>query len=113
MTWAGVAIEQELLREVVIDAVHTKWSSAKIYLGKSYRAGTYTTQFETIAGWIDDLVAANPGVVFSGLDSRNFYTGHQSAAYGGSEPYLLVDDVHPNHAGFVVMAAAWQTAMNL
>lgn len=100
-TWKAAA-------QAVIDAVHTKWSGARIYLGKSYRAGTYTTEFDAIAGWIDDLVADNPGVCYAGIDSRTFFTGHQAAAYGGSEPYLLVDDVHPNHAGFVVMAPAWQ-----
>lgn len=89
-----------------IDAVHTKWSSAIIYLCKSYRAGNEPnpSRLTTLAGWIDDLVMANPGVCVAGSDLRDIFTGHQSAAYGGAEPYYLVDDVHPNHLGFTLLA---------
>lgn len=88
--------------QYVIDACHAKWSSAKIYLGKSFRTG-YEVNLITVAGWIDDLVSSNPGVCFAGIDSRTFYDGHEAE--------LLIDDVHPNHAGFIVMAAAWKAAM--
>lgn len=90
--------------QYVIDAIHTKWANAKIYLGKSYRDGDgYIVKLETLAGWIDDLVAANPGVCFAGIDSRTIYTGNEAT--------LLVDDVHPNHAGFIAMADAWKTIL--
>jgi lysophospholipase L1-like esterase len=80
----------------IIDAIHAKWSGARIYLCKSYRQGAlYASRFVTLAGWIDDLVAANPGVCYAGIDTRNIFVGNEAT--------LLVDDVHPNHAGFVEM----------
>ena len=53
----------------IIDACVAKWPQAKVYLTRPWRRG-YATQCDTLAGWINDIVAARPGVVSVGDDER-------------------------------------------
>jgi len=84
----------------ILDAIHTTYNSAKIYLGYCYRSG-YLTELTTLAGWINDMLAERD-YCYAGIDAYALYDGH---------PELLSDGLHPNYAGFVVMAAAWKTIL--
>ena len=87
--------------QYVIDALHTKWPSAKIYLGKSWRLG-YASRFAVINAWIDDLIAANSSFCYLGLDGQPILSGHAE----------LYDGVHPNHDGCVALAAGWKPLLD-
>jgi lysophospholipase L1-like esterase len=84
----------------ILNALHTKWATTPIYIGKSYRNDAIMlTRLAILSGWIDDLVAEQ-AYYHAGLDGRDVFTGH---------PELLADEVHPNHDGCVAMGNAWKT----
>jgi lysophospholipase L1-like esterase len=86
----------------VIDVLHAKWSSAKIYLGKSFRDGAREeSNMVTIHAWIDDLVAANPGLCYAGINTTLILNDHPE----------LHDGVHPNHDGCVAIGNAWKALL--
>lgn len=90
----------------IIDAMHAKWSSARIGLMRPWRRG-YDTQCDTLATWIGDLQAARSAFTFLGPDERVFLkSSDNGVTYTG-------DGVHPNHAGYVLTAQQWQTSMGL
>lgn len=71
----------------IIDALLTKYPGAKIFLTKSWMAG-YDTLADTVAGYVDDLVAAyavsNPDCVYVGDDERVWRKGGDNGATNGS-----------------------------
>jgi lysophospholipase L1-like esterase len=98
-TWKGYL-------RTILDAVHTKWSGAKIYLMRPWRR-TYTTTPDTIAGWINDVIleAAYSGYCFDGPDERVFIeNGDDGATYTS-------DGLHPNAAGYALTGAQWAAAL--
>lgn len=89
--------------QYILDAIHTKWPSAKIYMMRPWRQ-TYDTECNTLAGWIADLVAAN-SYCYTGPDERVFLeNGDDGATY-------TRDGIHPNAAGYALTAAQWQSAI--
>ncbi len=83
-----------------IDAVHTKWPNALVFVAKPMRSG-YTTECNTLAGWVDDVVAARSAWARVGIDER---------------PWLLSvsdDGTHPNAAGYIRTGQEWKTALGL
>jgi lysophospholipase L1-like esterase len=91
--------------QYIIDAFHTKWTSAKIYFMRIWeRSNPNLTAFAT---WYADLVAANPGVCFLGPDERVFLENGDDGAS------LTTDGTHPNHAGYIATAQAWKTALGV
>lgn len=85
----------------ILDAMHAKWSSARLGVAKIYRTsdnGDLTTMDDT---WIPAVVNARLSFAFIGPDERAFLPGNMS------------DASHPNHAGYVLTASNWKTAMGL
>lgn len=84
--------------QYIIDAIHSKWAGAKIYLSKPWRRGL-TANCGTIAGWIDALVASNSSFVYVGDDQQVWLeNGDDGATYTS-------DGTHFNTAGDTAKAA--------
>lgn len=89
--------------QYVINALHTAYPAATIYLGKSYRSGAgYVSRFATIGSWIDELITENKTFCLAGVNSYDVLDGH--AEY-------MSDEVHPNHDGCVALGNAWKTLL--
>lgn len=94
----------------IIAAVAAKWSAPTIYLTKPWGTsvpGTnpYDSEIEDVAGWIDDLVAANP-YCRAGIDERD--SGLQDPDDGIT---YYVDGIHYSDAGKSLVAALWKTVL--
>ena len=88
----------------IIDAVSAKWPQAKVRIAKPWRRG-YAPQCNTLAGWIEDIVAARPGVAFVSDDEREWLENGDDGATRTS------DGVHPNAAGLVIESAVKLAAL--
>lgn len=86
--------------QYIVDAMHTKWPSALIYITKPWRSG-YITEPVTMAGWIDDLIAANTGLCFEGIN-ENVWFQNGVATYSD-------DGIHYNTAGSTEAINQWVT----
>lgn len=82
----------------LLDAIHTRWPTTKVRISRVYHT-TYPTECNTIAGWMDTVVASRSAWAAVGPDERVFLPGHVS------------DVTHPDSSGYVLTAAAWQTVM--
>jgi lysophospholipase L1-like esterase len=90
----------------ILDWLHAKWPSARIGLMRPWRA-TDNGQLNTVDdAWIPDLVAAR-AYCFLGPDERVFLKGADNGLT------YTTDGVHPNHAGYMLTAAQWETAMGM
>ena len=89
----------------IIDAVVAKWPTAKVYLVKPWRRGE-AADCNTLAGWIDDLVALYPGVAFVGHDERTWLEGGDDGAT------MTTDGVHYSTAGQAAAAAQWEAIIH-
>jgi hypothetical protein len=76
-----------------------KYANAKILISKPWRRG-YGAQADTMAGWIDDLIAANPGVLFFGDDERVWMEGGDDGAT------MTFDGIHHSDLGVTAKIAA-------
>lgn len=83
--------------EYIVDAYHTAFPDANIRLAKIYKANAETT-IGYISDGIDEMYASRAWLK-TGIDERTFLPGNMG------------DDWHPNHAGYVLEAAAWRTAL--
>lgn len=90
--------------QYIIDAINVKWPDAKIYIAYPWKSG-FETQATTQHGWIDDLIAANPGVVFSGHDEAVWLKGSDDGAT------MTTDGVHYSDAGKAEIVNQWITAL--
>ena len=90
--------------QYIIDAVHTKWSEAKIYLAKPWKLNCDSTAV-TMAGWIDDLITANSGVCYEG---HNEYVWLKGADDGAT---YTSDGTHYSDAGKAETVNQWMTAL--
>lgn len=88
----------------IIDAIRTKWTSAKVYLSRPWRRG-YATQCDSLATWIDDIVAARPGIAFVGDDERVWMKDGDDGAT------MSTDGVHYSAAGQTAKAAQMLTVL--
>ncbi|TXH12668.1 MAG: SGNH/GDSL hydrolase family protein [Hyphomicrobiaceae bacterium] len=85
----------------ILDAVHAKWANAQIYVGTGGRTGSEANT-ATLMTWNADCLAGR-AYAHAGINYIDVFSGNEAT--------LLADSVHPNHAGFVVMAAAWQATL--
>lgn len=76
----------------IIDAIHTTYPNAKIYISKVWRR-TFNTECDTLAGWIDNIVAARSAFVFVADDERGWMKGADDGAT------MTTDGVHYSAAG--------------
>ena len=91
------------------DAMHTKWPNAKIYVMKVWIRGQNTNADTYDDTWLPTAVALRSSFVFldSALDERVFLKGSDD---GNT---YTTDGIHPNHAGYVLMAGVWKTALGI
>jgi hypothetical protein len=77
----------------LVDACHAQWPAAQIYLSKPWKAqsGGNDISFDTLATWIDAIVAQRSSFVQVGDDERLWFKPKASG--------LSVDGIHPNKAG--------------
>lgn len=87
--------------QTIIDAIMAAQPGARIYIVKPWKRG-YTANANTMAGWIDTIVAANPGVAFVGHDERTWLEGGDDGAT------MTIDGVHYSAAGQAECAAQWK-----
>lgn len=90
----------------ILDAMHAKWPLAHIYLMRVWVQGQ-ATNCNTLATWQDNVLASRSAWAHAGPDERIFLeNGDNGATY-------TADGIHPNHAGYVLTAAQWKTALGL
>lgn len=90
----------------IIDALLAKWPSANIYIARPWRQGE-DTDCDTLAGWIDDIVATYASGVYVGMDERVWLeNGDNGATYTS-------DGIHYTADAQQVCADAWLAAFNL
>jgi hypothetical protein len=85
--------------QYIIDAVKTKFPNAVFCLGKWWKRD-YDANCLTWAGWVDEMIADNPGVCFDGIDENVVTKG---ADNGYTNTY---DGVHYSEAGHVTISGA-------
>lgn len=92
------------------DAMHAKYPNALMYIAKPWRAGK-ETNCNTIAGWIDAMIPQR-NFLRNGIDERAVTDGGAAVLEGGDNGATRTSDgIHPNAAGAVATAAAWQGKM--
>lgn len=88
----------------IFDAIHAKWPDTKIYIMRVWRRGE-AADCDTLAGWIGDLVAANPGLCYLGPDERVFLeNGDDGVTYTS-------DGIHPTTAGYALVGQQWASVL--
>lgn len=87
----------------ILDAVRAKWPAAAVYLMRPWSRGN-DTKADTLAGWIDTVVAARPNT-FVGPDERVFYKGNDDGVTN------TTDGIHPTTAGQLAITAAWKAVL--
>jgi lysophospholipase L1-like esterase len=88
--------------QYIIDAVHTKWPDCIIYLTKPWSRG-WDAGATTLAGWIDDLVAANSGVCFVADNEAIWLKGADNGAT------MTIDGTHYSTTGETEKASQMMT----
>lgn len=78
--------------QTIIDALHTKWASVKIYITKPWNRN-HDADAITMAGWIDDLITANPLVLYEADDESDWLKGADNGAA------MTLDGTHYSTAG--------------
>ncbi|HEY4513547.1 MAG TPA: SGNH/GDSL hydrolase family protein [Candidatus Paceibacterota bacterium] len=89
----------------ILDALNAQWPDSLIYITKPWKAqsGGDDAVWDTMAGWIDNVVAARPAFTFVGDDERAWFEPN-TATYSD-------DDIHYNAEGQAAAADAKQTAL--
>lgn len=91
------------------DAIHAKWPNAKIFVMKVWVRNQTANNNTYDDTWLPAAVALRSSFVYlhSALDERVFLeNGDNGATYTS-------DGVHPNHAGYMLTAAKWHTALGI
>lgn len=88
----------------IIDAITSRWPCAQVYLAYPWLRG-YDSDAATVHGWIDDIIAARPGVAFAGPDEAVWLKG------GDNGVTNTTDGIHISAAGQTAATAAWLAAM--
>jgi lysophospholipase L1-like esterase len=87
----------------VLDEVHARHPYARVYLMRPWKRG-YSAQADTMAGWIDDIVASR-SFLHLGPDERVWMEGGDDGAT------MTTDGLHYSAAGYAECAAQWQTVL--
>lgn len=82
----------------ILDALHAQWPDAVIYLTKPWKrqAGGNEALFDTMAGWVENVVAARSSFTRVGDDERSWF--------GGNPSTFSDDGIHWNAAGQIEKA---------
>lgn len=82
----------------ILDACHVKWPLARVYLAKiqALNDNGYLTALDDT--WIPNVLASRSAWAFVGPDERTFLSAGN-----------MVDNLHPNHAGHVLLATNVRT----
>lgn len=88
----------------IIDAITAKWPSARVFLAYPWAQGK-GTESATAHGWIDDIIAARPGVAFAGPDEAVWIEGGDDGATN------TTDGIHLSATGQTAAEAVWLSAM--
>ena len=93
--------------EYIVDAIHTKWPNARVYLTKVWRrnTGLQAVGIAAINGYTDTIVAARSSWLSVAVNEANIIEG------GDDGVTYTSDGVHPNEAGCTLLAAAWRAAI--
>lgn len=92
--------------EYILDAFHTKWPSAKVYVVKPwYRGGLVGCN--TVAGRIDTVLSTRSAWAFVGHDERVWMEGGDDGAT------MTHDGVHVSVAGAAECARQWRTILGI
>lgn len=98
--------EWKLRYGYILDAYHTKWPGAQVYVAKAYIRSCTTC--DTMAAWIDDVLAPRSAWAHVGLDERGVggleWTDAGMTYYGDTKHYA-------DPAGYIRAAQLWQTAL--
>jgi hypothetical protein len=84
----------------ILDAFHTKWPNAQVYLARPWRRDV-DANANTIAGWIDNVLAARSGWAHLGPDERVVIKASDNGVAN------TVDGLHLSLAGVTVWVDAW------
>jgi len=76
----------------IIDDLRARWSSVQIYITKPW-SRNHDSDATTMAGWIDDLVAANSGVCFVSDNENTWLKGADDGAT------MTTDGIHYSATG--------------
>lgn len=88
----------------IIDAIRAKWSGIRVYCAYVW-ARNQMSDANTVANWIDDIIATYSSNVYAGIDERTVIEGGDDGATN------TTDGTHYSDAGFNAVAAAWKTAL--
>lgn len=90
----------------ILDAFHTQWPIAKIYCMRVWSRGN-TTNCNTLASWLADVISTRDSFTFVGPDERVFLeNGDNGVTY-------TTDGIHPNRPGYILTANQWKTSLGL
>lgn len=91
----------------ILDAYHVKWPATQVYIAKPCKRDK-TTQCDTLAGWVDDVIADGRSAwCHVGIDER----GATGLENGDDYVTYTWDGVHYNAAGNEWVAQAWLTVL--
>ena len=79
----------------ILDALHTKWANAQIWVGTGGRTGSEANT-ATLTTWNATCMEGRD-YCHVGVNYTNIFSGNEAT--------LLADSVHPNHAGYVAAAS--------
>lgn len=88
----------------IVDALHTKYPSATVYIAKPW-ARDKGTEPDTLAGYIDDIIASRAAWAAAGPDERVWLEN------GDNGTTYTADGVHYTAAGNAAAAAQWKAAL--
>jgi lysophospholipase L1-like esterase len=93
--------------EYILDALHTKWPYARLYLMYPGCAGDSVSNLNTLHTWINVILAARSTFAFAGPDEQVWL------ANGDNYTTYTIDGTHYNAAGEALAATEWKTVLGL
>ena len=98
--------------EYILDAFHTKWPNAQIYIMRPWCATADVPTRPADFGTMDDtsipaIIAARSSFCFLGPDERGFLQGSDNGAT------YTIDGVHPTPGGYQLTASQWKNMMGI
>jgi hypothetical protein len=90
--------------QYIIDAIVAKWANAEIFIAKAWRRN-YAANCDSLASWVDELIAENPTTCFSGHDERTWLEGGDDGAT------MTTDGIHYTSTGSAECARQWKTIL--
>jgi lysophospholipase L1-like esterase len=88
----------------IIDAIHAKWPTARVYLMRPW-VRSFDTDSDTVAVRVGHLVAARPSFVFVGPDERIWLKGSDNGTT------MTVDGTHYSVAGKLEIVNQWAAVL--